>query len=186
MVHLVGGEADQDIGDGGLDGLAGFGALDGELVVGEDGRHVGDDVVMAGVGVVRGVGPAADSGFFVDPDALVRFAGFLVELWQERHETPPPGIYGRFVDTAGGCGLVYTVWYRPGWARFEVRGSRFEVRGSRFEERLSRMRDWVAWVKWEGPTLVAPGLFLFLFPTTSLLSGAKLDCTFLTFIFRLI
>ena len=40
---------------------SGFGAVEGEGVVGEDVGHVGDDVVEAGVLVVHGVGAAADA-----------------------------------------------------------------------------------------------------------------------------
>jgi hypothetical protein len=78
-VHLVGCDADQDIGHGSLDG----GAIDGwrserEAVVGEDVGHVVDDVVEAGVFVVAGVGAAADA-VVVDPDALVWLGRLLLD-----------------------------------------------------------------------------------------------------------
>jgi hypothetical protein len=92
-VHLVGGDADEDVGDGALDGVAGFGAVEGEGVVGEDVGHVGDDVVETGVLVVHGVGAAADA-VGVGPDALVRLGWLVLELWEDgKGHRAPPGVY---------------------------------------------------------------------------------------------
>ncbi len=96
-VHLVGGEALDDVGDGLLDGGAVLGAGDGEGVVGDDVGHVFGDVVVAGVLVAHGVGAAADA-FGVDPDALVRDGWVLLEFGIEQHGVPPPGVYIQVID----------------------------------------------------------------------------------------
>jgi hypothetical protein len=88
-IHLVGGDADQDLGDRGLEGVAVDRALDGESVIGEDLDAV-HAVVEAGVLVAQGVRPAADAGG-VQPDALVRFGRLVLELWMEVWHGYPPG-----------------------------------------------------------------------------------------------
>ena len=109
-IHLVGGDADQDFGDGGLEGVAVDGALDGKGVVGEDLDAV-DAVVEAGVLVAQGVGAAADAGG-VQPDALVRFGRLVLELWMEVWHGYPPGISRDVIDTlwvVAGYPLGYSV-----------------------------------------------------------------------------
>lgn len=92
-VHLVGGNADENIRDSALQGGVIDRTLEREGVVREDLNPV-DAMVIAGVLVLHGVGAAADAGG-VEPDALMRFRRLLLELWMEAwHGTPPGYISG--------------------------------------------------------------------------------------------
>ena len=111
-VHLIGSDADEDVGDGFLDPRAVLSVFEREGVVGEDGDAL-DAVVKAGELVAHGVGAAADA-FAVQMNALVRFGRILLKLWMKCHMYPPGGI-SHVAET-----VVVAVWYIPK----QVRGSK--------------------------------------------------------------
>jgi hypothetical protein len=84
-VHGIGGEAGEDVSDGGLDGGAVLNAVDGEGFGGKDGDHVAGVVVAAVVLVLHSEGTAAVA-VAVDVDAPVRLGGMLAEFGIEGHE----------------------------------------------------------------------------------------------------
>jgi hypothetical protein len=83
-VYLVAGQLEEDVADRFLDGGAVLDAVQQERIVGEDGRHVFDRVVVAGVLVVHGERAAAFA-FAVGPDALVRLGRLFAEFRIEVH-----------------------------------------------------------------------------------------------------
>ena len=92
-VHLVGGDADEDVGESELEAVAVVDVFDGEGVVGEDGDAL-DAVMEAGELVAQGVGAALDA-FGVGVNALVGLGRVLLEFGIEGHGVPPPGGYLR-------------------------------------------------------------------------------------------
>jgi hypothetical protein len=108
VVYGFGGEADGDLGEGGLDGLAVAGAGELELVAGNDGGRGVHAVLVAEVFVVHGV--AAAAAVLAGPvHALVRDEWILFHSVEVLHGVPPGCMKRQSIENTDGCGWVWLI-----------------------------------------------------------------------------